>query len=84
MARGVPVVTTTVGAQGITDAGDCFFCGDKPEEFAAGVRASANAGAAQTKAQAALEFVRTQYSRARMIAVFQQVLPAARSISKAA
>jgi len=84
MARGAPVATTSVGAQGLSRAEDCLFLGDTPEEFAAAVRAATNVDAAKGKATCALDYVRTHYSRAAMIDVLQQVLAGAESISKAA
>jgi GT2 family glycosyltransferase/SAM-dependent methyltransferase len=84
MARGVPVVTTQVGAQGISGAEDCLFLGNTPEEFAAAIRDATDAQAAKAKAECALNYIRSHYSRRAMIKVFKQVLPSAHSASKAA
>lgn len=84
MACGVPVVTTEVGAQGLAGAQDYLFLGDSPAEFAAAIRAAADPEAARTKATAALDYVRSHYSKHAMTRVFEGVLPAVRSIRKAA
>ena len=84
MAQGVPVVTTGVGAQGLLDADSYLFLGDTPEEFAAAIRAAAEIDAAKAKASAAIDYVRSHYSRAAMIDVFRQVLPEAASVRQAA
>lgn len=84
MARGVPIVTTRVGAQGLAGAKDYLFLGDSPEEFAAAIRAAADAKAARTKATAALEYVRHHYSKDAMIRVFERALPSVSSFPKTA
>lgn len=84
MARGVPVVTTEVGAQGLAGAEDYLFLGDSPEQFAAAVRAAADVKTAHAKAAAALDYVRSHYSKQAMTGVFESVLPTVRAIRKAA
>jgi glycosyltransferase involved in cell wall biosynthesis len=83
MARGVPVVTTHVGAQGLLNADDYLTIGDTPEEFANAVRAATDVEASRAKAESALDYVRDHFSPAAMVGVFRQVLPSVRSIAKA-
>jgi GT2 family glycosyltransferase len=84
MARGVPVVTTHVGGQGLSGIEDYLFIGDTPEEFAAAVRAATDTETGRSKARSALDYVREHFSETAMVDVFRQVLPSPRFISKAA
>ena len=84
MARGVPVTTTQVGAQGLSGAADYLFIGDTPEEFAAAVRSATNPEAGRSKALSALDYVQEHYSQTAMVGVFREILPSPRFISKAA
>ena len=84
MANGVPVVTTAVGAQGLADAQQYLFIGDTPEEFAAAVRAGMEPEAAKTKAQRALDYIRSHFSAAAMSDVLIGVLPSRKSTARAA
>ena len=84
MARGVPVVTTSAGAQGLEGADEFLFVGDSAADFAAAVQAAAGGRSAKAKAKRALDYVRNHYSRAAMIAVFDKVLPSPAAISRAA
>jgi GT2 family glycosyltransferase/SAM-dependent methyltransferase len=84
MVRGVPVATTSAGAQGLSGAENYLFIGDSPEEFAAAVRAATDAEAGRSKARSAVDYVREHYSQTAMVSVFKQVLPSPRFISKAA
>ncbi|NBC36895.1 glycosyltransferase [Novosphingobium sp. FSY-8] len=72
MARGVPVVTTSIGAQGIAQADQALFVADAAEGFADGVAAALRDGAA--RAQAALNVVRRDFSRDAMAAVLARAL----------
>lgn len=63
MAKGVPVVMTTIGAQGIDNANTCAFVADNPDAFAFQVTQCVNRrDEAQKKARNALEFIRRKYS----------------------
>jgi GT2 family glycosyltransferase len=63
MAKGVPVVMTTIGAQGIDYADTCAFVADNPDAFAFQVTQCVNRrDEAQKKARNALEFIRRKYS----------------------
>ena len=84
MARGVPVVTTHVGAQGLKGAEEFLFLGDSAEDFAAAVRAAAEGTSARNKAEAALDYVRGHYSRQAMVKVFKKVLGSTAPFSRAA
>ena len=84
MARGVPVATTRVGAQGLTGANDYLFLGDTPEQFAAAIKKSVESDTAVEKSRLALAYIRNHYSSAAMCGVLEQVLPPIGSISKAA
>lgn len=84
MARGVPVVTTNVGAQGLSTAGDYLFIGDTPEEFAAALNLALEPEAGRAKALRAVDYVREHFSNMAMADVLKQVLPAPRLISEAA
>lgn len=62
-AKGVPVVSTSTGMQGIDKAAELAFVGDEPEEFARAILdAAQNRELAQSKAQRALSFLQRKYS----------------------
>jgi glycosyltransferase involved in cell wall biosynthesis len=64
-ASGVPVVTTSVGVQGIPDAAQLAFVADDAAAFAEGVLlAVGNRELASRKSAAARDFVRRRYSLA--------------------
>lgn len=71
MARGLPVVTTSIGAQGIPGASQFLFLGDTPEEIAAEIMRAADGSAAKARALAALDFVEGHYSTEAMMTVFE-------------
>jgi GT2 family glycosyltransferase/ubiquinone/menaquinone biosynthesis C-methylase UbiE len=75
MARGVPIVTTSIGAQGLQDAKDFLFIGDNARDFAAAVRDAAQKEAWPQKVIAALEYVGHHYSTAAIQEVFRTILP---------
>lgn len=63
MARGVPVVMTSVGAQGIPDAESFSYVEDDPERMAASIIASVNdRQEALRRARHALDFIDQHYS----------------------
>lgn len=76
MARGVPVVTTDTGAQGIENAGQLLFIGNTAEAFAAAVLAAAQADAARERALASLDFISAHYSTQAMRDVLESGLRA--------
>lgn len=84
MANGVPIVTTTVGAQGLEDAGNYLFIGDTPEEFATAIQAGLRSDAARAKAKLALEYVRNHFSVGAMRDVLARALPTRKSAARAA
>ena len=63
MARGVPVVMTSVGAQGITNATEMSYVEDNPAQMAQAIlRATANRQDALDRARKALDFIDAHYS----------------------
>jgi GT2 family glycosyltransferase len=73
---GCPVVSTSVGMQGIDNPDDIAFVGDSAEEFAEAVVACMREPAlAQTKARSALMHIRRRYSRSAFIEAFQGAIP---------
>ena len=79
MAQGVPLVTTSVGAQGIPDAAQCLFIGDDATSFASAIiECLENAPVAAEKSQRALDIIEQSYSLKRIKEVFSKciVLPA--------
>lgn len=84
MANGVPVVTTTVGAQGLSNASDYLFIGDSADEFAAAVQAGLEPDSGLKKAGLALDYVRTNYSVEAMRNVLTSVLPSGSTAVRAA
>jgi GT2 family glycosyltransferase len=77
MARGVPVATTSVGAQGL--AGASLFLGEDAQGFAEAVLRAADGGAA---AQACLDYVERCFSQGAMAQVLNEC--AAREVIHAA
>lgn len=62
-AKGLPVVSTSVGMQGIPDGAHLAFLADEPIDFAASVLfAARDREASRAKASAALEFLRVWYT----------------------
>ncbi|MBV9078270.1 MAG: glycosyltransferase [Methylobacteriaceae bacterium] len=62
-AKGVPVVSTSIGMQGVPDADDVAFVADKPADFADAVlHAVRDRATARAKAERALAFLRRDYS----------------------
>jgi glycosyltransferase involved in cell wall biosynthesis len=63
MAKGVPVVTTDIGAQGISNAEACTFLANDPDNLARMIQMClTDRRMAQAKATEALEFIRQKYS----------------------
>ena len=77
MARGVPVVTTDVGAQGIADAQDLMFLGNTPETLAQAVIAAQDHAAARQRCEAALTYIEANYSAPAILDILQAGLAAA-------
>jgi glycosyltransferase involved in cell wall biosynthesis len=76
MARGVPLAMTSVGAQGIADAGDLSFVGDEPDTLAAAiVQALDDRQEAERRAARALAFVRDNYTLSAVRRVLGSVVP---------
>ena len=62
-AKGLPVISTSVGVQGIVDPERLVFLADKPETFAAAIlHAAKDRAAAYAKASRALIYLRQRYS----------------------
>jgi GT2 family glycosyltransferase/ubiquinone/menaquinone biosynthesis C-methylase UbiE len=74
MARGVPVVTTDVGAQGIDPEGAFLFIGNEPQDFSGQIALAADVETARPRATQAVSFVRDHYSQDAMKRMFQSVL----------
>jgi glycosyltransferase involved in cell wall biosynthesis len=63
LGNGTPVVTTTIGAQGIPDASTMAGIADEAAEFAAAIIATATDRAlARRRAEAALDFIAARYT----------------------
>jgi GT2 family glycosyltransferase/SAM-dependent methyltransferase len=76
MAHGVPLATTSVGAQGIAAADDLSFVGDDPEAFAAAVvQALDDRREAERRAARALAFIGANYTPAAIRRVLGSVMP---------
>lgn len=71
MARGCPVVTTGVGAQGIEEAEKLMFIGDRADALAAQVLRAAEPRMGRERALAALDFIERQYSAQAMAGVLE-------------
>jgi glycosyltransferase involved in cell wall biosynthesis len=75
MANGVPMATTSIGAQGVDDTGNALFIGDTPGDLSAAVvDALLNRGEARRRAMQALELIGDRYSRAAMAALFRRLI----------
>lgn len=74
MARGRPMVTTAVGAQGIAGAPELLFLGETPEELAAQVLLAAEPAAGKERALRALDFVERHYSTQAMTRTLEKGL----------
>jgi glycosyltransferase involved in cell wall biosynthesis len=75
-AAGVPVVATSVGVQGIPDAGSLAFVADEPAAFAVAVLAAVGyRETAERKCAAARDFMQCQYSIAGIAAALSIVVP---------
>lgn len=72
MARGCPVVTTDVGAQGIDGAADLMFIGNTAEALAAEVLRAAEPETGRTRALAAIDFIEEHYSTRAMTGVLER------------
>lgn len=75
MARGLPVVTTHIGAQGIENAADVLFLGDTAEELAEQVLRAADPATARQQALSALDYVKRNYSTEVMLRTLELGLP---------
>ncbi len=71
MARGVPVVTTDVGAQGIADADQLLFIANTEDTLAAMVIAATDYQAARQRARASLDFIEQHYSTNSMLRILE-------------
>jgi glycosyltransferase involved in cell wall biosynthesis len=71
MALGLPVVTTSVGAQGIEGAAGLLFLGDHPETLAEQVLLAAEVARGRERALAALDFIELNYSTQAMSSVLE-------------
>jgi GT2 family glycosyltransferase len=72
-ANGVPVVSTTVGMQGINCSQNIAFVADEPDDFAEQIRlAASDRRLAQKKARNALDFVERNYSAASIRDILSQ------------
>jgi glycosyltransferase involved in cell wall biosynthesis len=79
MAQGSPVVSTSVGMQGIPDPESVAFVGDTPRELAAAVlQCLRDKNLARQKAEKALNLVRQSYSTKAMEYVFSRVVSEAK------
>jgi glycosyltransferase involved in cell wall biosynthesis len=75
-SKGVPVVTTPVGVQGITDAQDLAFIAETPADFAAAViRAAEDRELARAKTDAAAAFVGREYTAAKLMRQLAPFMP---------
>jgi len=75
MAYGVPVATTSVGAQGIDVGQRGLFIGDNPEQLANAIIEALNDRAeAQRRAECALDFIRHHYGRTAMMDLFRRLI----------
>jgi len=75
MALGVPVATTTTGAQGIEPSDQALFIGDTAETLAEEiVRALADREQAVRRAERALDFIKHHYGRSAMSDLFRRLI----------
>lgn len=86
MARGVPVVTTSVGAQGIQDASEMLLIADDADAFAAAIRRARKPDVAAAMTAKALNYIEQFYSTSAMTNTLTEALfgvPALHSAGKA-
>lgn len=74
MARGLPVVTTDVGAQGIDTAGSVLYVANEVADFAAQVLAAADWSSSRERVLAGLDLIGDQYSQNAMSHVFKSIM----------
>jgi glycosyltransferase involved in cell wall biosynthesis len=75
LASGSPVVSTSVGMQGIPNAGEIAFVGDTAQDFAdALIQCLADRTEAQHRAARALSVVKSRYSNGAMASAFAPFL----------
>lgn len=70
IARGLPVITTDVGAQGLESIQQHLFIGNSATEFSEAIKRASDREQAAQAAQAALDSVRQEFSQASISAVF--------------
>jgi len=74
MARGAPVVTTEVGAQGIDPGGRFLFIGNEPQDFVRNITLATDPDTVHQSTSQALDFVREHYSQGAMTRMFRSFL----------
>lgn len=74
MARGVPLVTTNVGAQGIDDARRYLFLADTPRGLAEAIEEAMDPRLAKQRARSGIEYVRANYTGEAVKRVFRELL----------
>lgn len=75
-ARGLPVVSTPVGVQGVADADQLAFVADEPADFArAVVQALQDRELAAAKARNALSFIERHYTEDTVVSMFGDMIP---------
>ncbi len=74
MARGLPVVTTDVGAQGLEKGSEFLFVGNDAEDLAGQVALAADHVSGQERALKALDFIEENYSTKAMIEILEMGL----------
>jgi glycosyltransferase involved in cell wall biosynthesis len=80
MARGVPVATTSFGAQGIPNASALMFVGNTSAELLdAVIEALAKRETARRRAARALDFIAEKYSEGALTALFKSLISNAKS-----
>lgn len=75
VARGVPVVTTTIGAQGLDAVRPYLFVGDSAEEFAEAILLASDRSRAAVFAKAALSVIREEFSQSKIANVLGKRMP---------
>lgn len=74
MARGVPIVTTDVGAQGVDPKGKFLFVGNGPADFLRNIEQASHVEVTEQRTTEAIDFVRRHYSKYAMKRIFNSVL----------
>lgn len=74
MARGAPVVTTDVGAQGIDPEGAFLFVGNEAQAFMHNIVLAADLEAARSRTIQAVDFIEEYYSQGAMARMFRSIL----------